>query len=156
MIANQRYKRYMTINYEVHAHEDVARIFRALSDPSRLTLIHCLADGPHRVGELSAHVGLAQSTVSAHLALLKDAGLVAATPVGRATLYRLAHPGLDDLLHAGERLLTPGAQDLSHHDHHDGHHDDSPPTRALDLADPVLPVPVGSGESSSSDPVVSA
>lgn len=109
----------MTINYEMHQHEDVARIFRALSEPSRLTLIHCLADGPHRVGELSAHLGLAQSTVSAHLALLKDAGLVSATPDGRATLYRLAHPGLDDLLHAGERLVTPGIQDVSHQGHHD-------------------------------------
>lgn len=109
----------MAINYELHQHEDVARIFRALSEPSRLTLIHCLADGPHRVGELSAHLGLAQSTVSAHLALLKDAGLVAATPDGRATLYRLAHPGLDDLLHAGERLVTPGTHDVPHQGHHE-------------------------------------
>ncbi|MHA7241352.1 ArsR/SmtB family transcription factor [Arthrobacter sp. TMS1-12-1] len=138
----------MTINYEMHQHEDVARIFRALSEPSRLTLIHCLADGPHRVGELSAHLGLAQSTVSAHLALLKDAGLVAATPDGRATLYRLAHPGLDDLLHAGERLVTPGAQDA----HHQGHHDD-----------PLVPVTdtasIGrrpAGETALPGPVVSA
>ena len=109
----------MAINYELHQHEDVARIFRALSEPSRLTLIHCLADGPHRVGELSAHLGLAQSTVSAHLALLRDAGLVAATPDGRATVYRLAHPGLDDLLHAGERLVTPGTGAVSHQSHHD-------------------------------------
>ncbi len=109
----------MAINDKVHQHEEVARIFRALSEPSRLTLIHCLADGPHRVGELSAHLGLAQSTVSTHLALLKDAGLVSATPDGRATLYRLAHPGLDELLHAGERLITPGTQDTSHHGHED-------------------------------------
>jgi DNA-binding transcriptional ArsR family regulator len=118
----------MAINYELHQHEDVARIFRALSEPSRLTLIHCLADGPHRVGELSAHLGLAQSTVSAHLALLKDAGLVAATPDGRATLYRLAHPGLDDLLHAGERLVTSGPEDALHQ----GHHDDSVSSPAAD------------------------
>ena len=118
----------MAINYELHQHEDVARIFRALSEPSRLTLIHCLADGPHRVGELSAHLGLAQSTVSAHLALLKDAGLVSATPDGRATLYRLAHPGLDDLLHAGERLVTPGTEDALHQ----GHHDDSVSSPAAD------------------------
>lgn len=109
----------MAINYDLHQHEDVARIFRALSEPTRLTLIHCLADGPHRVGELSSHLGLAQSTVSAHLALLKDAGLVAATPDGRATLYRLAHPGLDDLLHAGERLVTPGAHNPAHQGHHE-------------------------------------
>ena len=105
------------MNDEMRQHEEVARIFRALSEPSRLTLIHCLADGPHRVGELSAHLGLAQSTVSAHLALLRDAGLVSASPDGRATLYRLAHPGLDDLLHAGERLISADTQDTAHHNH---------------------------------------
>ena len=137
----------MAMNYDLHQHEDVARIFRALSEPSRLTLIHCLADGPHRVGELSAHLGLAQSTVSAHLALLRDAGLVAATPDGRATVYRLANPGLDDLLHAGERLVTPGTQDVSHQGHHD---DDNPLVTAVDTASTgrprtggaVLPNPV--------------
>ena len=139
----------MAINYELHQHEDVARIFRALSEPSRLTLIHCLADGPHRVGELSAHLGLAQSTVSAHLALLKDAGLVSATPDGRATLYRLAHPGLDDLLHAGERLVTPGTEDAPHQ----GHHDDSVSSPSAERA--------GTGRRASgavvfSEPVVSA
>ncbi|WP_049830796.1 ArsR/SmtB family transcription factor [Arthrobacter sp. RIT-PI-e] len=115
----------MTINYDMHQHDDVALVFRALAEPARLSLVHCLADGPHRVGELSTHLGLAQSTVSAHLAVLRSAGLVAAAPDGRATLYRLAHPGLDDLLHAGERLLTPDAggsqDDGGPHGHHAGH-----------------------------------
>lgn len=118
----------MAIKNALHEHEDVARVFRALSEPSRLTLIHCLANGPHRVGELSAHLGLAQSTVSAHLAVLRDAGLVAATPDGRATLYRLAHAGLDDLLHAGERLIAPDTEDASRH----GHHDESTSTPPAD------------------------
>ena len=98
----------MTMNYDVHQHDEVASVFRALAEPARLSLVHCLADGPHRVGELSAHLGLAQSTVSAHLAVLKAAGLVSATPDGRATLYGLANSGLDELLHAGERLLAHG------------------------------------------------
>ncbi|THJ65603.1 helix-turn-helix transcriptional regulator [Arthrobacter echini] len=139
----------MAINYELHQHEDVARIFRALSEPSRLTLIHCLADGPHRVGELSAHLGLSQSTVSAHLALLKVAGLVAATPDGRATLYRLAHPGLDDLLHAGERLVTPGEQDPAHQ----GHHNDTPLTPIGDTGSMGRR---STGEAALKGPVVSA
>ncbi|MUK02210.1 metalloregulator ArsR/SmtB family transcription factor [Vibrio cholerae] len=118
----------MTMNYDVHQHDEAALIFRALAEPTRLSLIHCLADGPHRVGELSAHLGLAQSTVSAHLAVLRSTGLVSATPDGRATLYRLSHPGLDDLLHAGERLLahdsaassaTGGSGSSSDHIDHD-------------------------------------
>lgn len=140
----------MPINYEAHQHEDVARIFRALAEPSRLTLIHCLADGPHRVGELSTHLGLAQSTVSAHLALLRDAGLVSATPEGRATVYRLAHSGLDDLLHAGERLVAPDVQNAHSQMH-------GVPERHDDVVDPS---PAGSApgipDGRPSDPLVAS
>ncbi|MHA7144237.1 ArsR/SmtB family transcription factor [Arthrobacter sp. TmT3-37] len=108
----------MAMNYDLHQHDAVARLFRALAEPARLSLVHCLADGPHRVGELSAHLGLAQSTVSAHLAVLKGAGLVEAAPDGRATLYRLATSGLDELLHAGERLIDPHGPDQDPLDHH--------------------------------------
>ncbi len=106
------------MNYDLHQHDAVARLFRALAEPARLSLVHCLADGPHRVGELSAHLGLAQSTVSAHLAVLKGAGLVEAAADGRATLYRLATSGLDELLHAGERLIDPHGPDQDPLDHH--------------------------------------
>lgn len=97
----------MTIAYDLHQHDAVARLFRALAEPARLSLVHCLADGPHRVGELSTHLGLAQSTVSGHLSVLKNTGLVDSTPDGRATLYRLSNSALDELLRAGERLITP-------------------------------------------------
>ena len=131
----------MAMNYDVHQHDEVALVFRALAEPARLSLIHCLADGPHRVGELSAHLGLAQSTVSAHLAVLRGAGLVSASPDGRATLYRLAHPGLDDLLHAGERLLVPddaGSPDTDPHDHHGARRAAGrTPDPASDPADPA-------------------
>lgn len=55
--------------------------------------------------DLTAHLGLAQSTVSGHLACLKDCGLVAARAEGRASLYSLARPELLDLLATAERLL---------------------------------------------------
>jgi DNA-binding transcriptional ArsR family regulator len=120
------------MNYDLHQHDAVARLFRALAEPARLSLVHCLADGPHRVGELSRHLGLAQSTVSAHLAVLKSAGLVEAIPEGRATLYRLASSGLDELLHAGERLVAPGVPDTTYQ----GHHDNSFPTPSEAVSPP--------------------
>ena len=48
--------------------------------------------GEHKVGELTAHLGLAQSTVSQHLACLRDCGLVSSRPVGRASVFTLTHP----------------------------------------------------------------
>lgn len=80
-------------------------LFRGLADPARLTIVRHLALGEHRVVDLTAHVGLAQSTVSGHLSCLRDCGLVTARAEGRASLYSLAHPELLDLLAAAERLL---------------------------------------------------
>ena len=89
-----------------HAHDAVVRVFQAVSEPTRLSLVHLLADGPRRVVDLTAALGLAQSTVSGHLAVLRGAGLVTATPQGRATQYALADDGLDLLLGAAERLVA--------------------------------------------------
>lgn len=81
-------------------------LFRSLADPTRLAIVAHLALGEHRVVELTAHLGLAQSTVSAHLACLRDCGLVASRPQGRASVFSLARPELFDLLTAAERVLA--------------------------------------------------
>ena len=65
-----------------------------------------LARGEARVTDLTGRVGLAQSTVSAHLACLRDCGLVTARPVGRASVYCLAQPALLQLLAAAEQVLA--------------------------------------------------
>jgi DNA-binding transcriptional ArsR family regulator len=86
-------------------------LFRSLGDATRLTLLHELARGERRVVDLTRTVGLAQSTVSAHLACLKDCGLVVSRPVGRQSVFSLARPELLDLLAMGEQLLAAtGAQ----------------------------------------------
>jgi ArsR family transcriptional regulator, cadmium/lead-responsive transcriptional repressor len=82
-------------------------LFRSLADPARLSILRHLALGEHRVVDLTAHLGLAQSTTSAHLACLRDCGLVSVRTVGRASVYSLAVGArLMDLVGAAERLLT--------------------------------------------------
>ena len=82
-------------------------LFRSLADPARLTILRHLALGEHRVVDLTAHLGLAQSTTSAHLACLRDCGLVSVRTVGRASMYSLAVSSeLMGLLAAAERVLT--------------------------------------------------
>jgi DNA-binding transcriptional ArsR family regulator len=84
-----------------------ACMFRSLGDPARLAILRHLALGEHKVVDLTAHVGLAQSTVSAHLACLRDCGLVTSRPQGRASMWSLATgPELLDVLAAAERLLA--------------------------------------------------
>ncbi|ABS06036.1 ArsR/SmtB family transcription factor [Kineococcus radiotolerans] len=83
-----------------------AALFRSIGEPARLALLLRLAQGEARVGELVAAVGLAQSTVSAHLHCLRECGLVASRPEGRASVFSLTcAPELAALLSAAEQLL---------------------------------------------------
>ena len=83
-----------------------ACLFHGFSDASRLSILRHLALGEHRVVDLTAHLGLAQSTVSQHLACLRDCGLVASRPQGRASMWSLQHTDtVLELLAAAERLL---------------------------------------------------
>ncbi|WP_409333188.1 ArsR/SmtB family transcription factor [Trujillonella humicola] len=100
---------------QTRALSPAASLFHSLSDPARLAILRHLAAGEHRVVDLTAHLGLAQSTVSAHLACLRDCGLVTSRPQGRASMFSLTtEPHLMELLGAAERLLaeTGDAVDL--------------------------------------------
>lgn len=80
-------------------------LFRSLGDPNRLVILRRLAKGESRVVDLTLACGLAQSTVSEHLACLRECGLVDSRPLGRASIYFLTQPSLIELLLAAETLL---------------------------------------------------
>ena len=89
-------------------------MFHSLSDPSRLAILQHLIFGDPRVRELTEHLGLAQSTVSAHLACLRECGLVASRPQGRASVFSLVSaPELLAVLAAAERLLATTGQGVA-------------------------------------------
>lgn len=91
---------------ETAALSAAACLFHGFSDGSRLAIVRHLALGEHRVVDLTEHLGLAQSTVSKHLACLRDCGLVESRPQGRASVFSLTHPAaILELLSAAERLL---------------------------------------------------
>ena len=87
--------------------EAAVALFRSLGEPSRLAILRHLSLGEHRVVDLVEHLGLAQSTVSAHLACLRGCGLVASRPSGRASWWsQCAEAELGALLGAADRLLV--------------------------------------------------
>lgn len=92
---------------EPAASQAAACLFKSLADPSRVALVQHLLLGEHRVKELVDHLGLAQSTVSAHLACLRDCGLVTSRPQGRASVFSLTFPDhTRALLSAAEQMLA--------------------------------------------------
>jgi DNA-binding transcriptional ArsR family regulator len=91
---------------EVAALTAAACLFHGFGERSRLAIVQHLLLGEHRVVDLTGHLGLAQSTVSKHLACLLDCGIVEARTQGRASWYSLVHPAeTRALLAAAEVLL---------------------------------------------------
>ena len=70
---------------------ELAVIFKALSDESRLRTFHVLSRGELCVCQITELLGLAPSTVSKHMSVLKQAGLVESRKDGRWIYYRPAH-----------------------------------------------------------------
>lgn len=82
----------------------IAKFFRALGDPSRLRLLEFVFGQERSVTECIAHLGLAQSRVSTHLACLADCGFVTVRREGRHTYYRVTDPRVADLVFLGRSL----------------------------------------------------
>lgn len=92
---------------EVDSLGPAAMLFHGFGDQNRLAILQHLSLGEHRVVDLTAHLGLAQSTVSKHLSCLRECGLVESRADGRAPVYSLTHPeALVDVFAAAERLLA--------------------------------------------------
>jgi predicted transcriptional regulator len=87
--------------------EELVSFFRALADPSRLKIVGLLAQQPYPVEQLSAIIGLGESTISHHLSRLSEAGLVSARAEGHYSVYSLQPEALSAMARrflAKERL----------------------------------------------------
>lgn len=78
-----------------------------MGDPSRVAILRRLLVEEQNVSQLTRELGLAQSTVSQHLACLRDCDLVTSRPVGRSSVFSLTHPDhVRRLFAAAEGLLA--------------------------------------------------
>ena len=99
-------------------HESQAALFHALSEPTRLALLQHLSTGEHRVRDLVEHLQLAQSTVSKHLACLRDCGLISSCSEGRASWFSLTDPEqLRSLLSLAAAMLSGAGAAPTVHEH---------------------------------------
>jgi DNA-binding transcriptional ArsR family regulator len=79
---------------------DVAQVFEALVDPIRREVVQLLGDGPRLAGELAKASGVTPSTMSRHLRILLDTGLVSAerrAADARVRVFRLRPEGMTSL-----------------------------------------------------------
>jgi ArsR family transcriptional regulator, cadmium/lead-responsive transcriptional repressor len=79
-----------TIAFVLTCESALARLGRALADPTRCRILVALLDGVTYPGQLATHLDLSRSNVSNHLSCLRGCGLVVATYEGRQVRYALA------------------------------------------------------------------
>jgi len=82
--------------------ECLSRLFSSISDPTRIRIVHALADNDRlNVTELANHTGISISAISHQLRLLRDRALVQASREGRSVFYSLADEHLRALFRTG-------------------------------------------------------
>lgn len=79
--------------YEINA-----KIFKALSDPNRLKIIHILSEGEKCACELLRYFSFTQPTLSHHMKVLIDCGLVCVRKTGNWNHYSLIEENADELV----------------------------------------------------------
>jgi len=72
--------------------------FKALSDATRREILRLLAQRPRTVGEVVERFSLSQPAISRHLAVLRQAGLVAARREGQSVVYTLDTTVMQDVV----------------------------------------------------------
>lgn len=75
-----------------------AKIFKALGHPSRLLMVDALRNGEKCVCDLQSLVGVDMSTISRHLSILREAGIVDSDKRGTSMYYRLVMPCVDTFM----------------------------------------------------------
>src|SRR5689334_7484154 len=72
-------------------------VFRAIADPTRRAILMGLTEGPRSVNQICGDFHISQPSVSAHLEILRDVGLVSVRPDGRHRLYSIQPAPLSEV-----------------------------------------------------------
>ena len=82
-------------------------VFRALSDPTRREILELLGSGPQTSGEIADKFKTSWATISRHLSVLKDAGLILAARNGQHVVYELNTTVFQDVVEHLIKWLEP-------------------------------------------------
>lgn len=95
---------------ELKLYEARANIIKALAHPTRLFMIDELNRSPKTVGELTSMVGVDTSTISKHLSILKNTGIVEDEKIGTTVVYSLKTPCILNFIGCIEDVIESNAK----------------------------------------------
>ena len=82
-----------------------ANICQALGDPKRILILYSLYEEPRHVTALADDLGMPQPTVSRHLRVLRERGLVETERNGTAVVYTITNPAIITVLDTMRQIL---------------------------------------------------
>ena len=88
----------------------MSHVFKALSDPTRRRVLEMLRDEPRSAGELAQAFDVSKPTMSAHFAVLREAGLVTSEKQGKSVIYHINMSVLEDALMGFAQAFGLGSQ----------------------------------------------
>jgi DNA-binding transcriptional ArsR family regulator len=93
-----------------HTANHVSKTMKAFADPTRLAILMWLAQRPASVTEIARQFKLSQPTVSSHVQLLRDAGVIEDRPSGRSSSLSVPEESLREVLGGAEEALLKGCR----------------------------------------------
>jgi ArsR family transcriptional regulator len=90
-----------------------AELCRAMSHAIRLEIVHLLREGSKHVSELAQAVGRPQTTISRHLATLRNAGVIIGQRQGQEIYYQIADPKIVSVCDLMRQVLADQARHRS-------------------------------------------
>lgn len=86
-----------------------AEMCQTMSNATRLRIVHALREGPQCVGKLAEALELDQASVSRHLAVLRNRGIVIATRHGGEVIYQITNPKIERICDLMREVLAEQA-----------------------------------------------
>jgi DNA-binding transcriptional ArsR family regulator len=83
-----------------------ATISKTLANPIRLAIVHILKDGEKSVNELTDIIGISQSNLSQHLALMRQIGIVTTRKQGTSIFYSVTNPKINEACDTVRELVA--------------------------------------------------
>lgn len=93
-----------------HTANHISKTMKAFADPTRLAILMWLAQKPASVTDISRHFKLSQPTISVHVQVLREAGVIEERPVGRSSLLSVREESVREVLGGAEEALLKGCR----------------------------------------------
>ncbi len=82
-----------------------AELCSAMGHPLRVQIVHLLRDGPRRVSAIAEELNVTQATVSRHLAILRNVGILSCQRQGTDMIYQISSPKIPEICESMRKAL---------------------------------------------------